>query len=90
MNGVVASSHSEWFLDEFAAQLGFTAMLPSMYQGILAPAWVLYRLVGPTLARKELHKYKDQMLFATENQMVIKPYLDLTWRALVVLSGFQS
>lgn len=87
VNGVVASSHSEWFLDELADKFGFSHLLPSIYQVVLAPARGLYHLVGPAAARQELEEYQAQMALVTENNWVVKPYLDLTWRAWTVITG---
>lgn len=82
VNGVVASSHSDWFLDDYADALGFTHLLPSIYQAVLMPARGLYWLAGPSNARDVLEEYKDQMAQATNQNLVMKPYLDLIWEAV--------
>jgi hypothetical protein len=46
VNGVVASSHSDWFLDSVFEAMGVTHWLPAAYQLILLPARVLYTVVG--------------------------------------------
>ena len=89
VNGVVASSHSEWFLDGLADKFGLTHLLPNIYQAVLAPARGLYHLIGPAAARQELEEYQAQMALATESNWLVKPYLDLTWRALAVASGLK-
>jgi hypothetical protein len=81
VNGVVASSHSDWFLDGLAEYFGRTHLLPTVYQAVLAPARGLYRLVGAEAARAILEDYKVDMAYASENNLVLKPYLDLLLRA---------
>merc|ERR1711966_279148 len=61
VNGVVASSHSEWFLDSIAESLGLVHLLPSAYQLVLAPARGLYHMVGPVAAREQLEEYASEM-----------------------------
>jgi len=90
VNGVVASSHSSWFLDVLAAKASLTWLVPSVYQLILAPARVLYGAVGPAVARKELEQYKGEMTRAADQALVVKPYMDLTWRAFAILTGYSS
>lgn len=48
VNGVVVSSHSEWFLDEyknFVESWGYS--LPDIYETLLYPVYLLYRGMGP-------------------------------------------
>jgi hypothetical protein len=77
VNGVLASSWASWFLDKAALSLGVHHLLPQAYQAILAPARWMYSSVGSQLARKHLEAYRAKMKEATENNMVITPYLDL-------------
>ncbi|KAG0565218.1 hypothetical protein KC19_8G174400 [Ceratodon purpureus] len=42
VNGVVASAHSEWFLDATFDALGVTHWLPNAYQMVLAPVRLAY------------------------------------------------
>ena len=79
VNGVVASSHSEWFLDSIAESLGLVHLLPTVYQAVLAPARGLYHMVGPQAARQELEEYATEMAAATDQNLVIKPYFDLAF-----------
>lgn len=44
VDGVVASAHSNWFLDSLL--VGHEEKLPSIYQAILSPGFLLYRAVG--------------------------------------------
>ncbi|KAI5077501.1 hypothetical protein GOP47_0007912 [Adiantum capillus-veneris] len=46
VDGVVASVHSEWFLDPFLDAMGLTHWLPSTYQILLSPVRMLYRIMG--------------------------------------------
>merc|ERR1711988_538623 len=85
VNGVLASVHSDWFLDSIAAVTGTTSYLPGTYQAILAPARMLYYAVGGEVARKELAEYQETLNAATDNNMVIKPYFDLAWKAVGII-----
>jgi len=87
VNGVLASSHSSWFLDDAAKKLGLTWATPSIYQAMLAPARGLYYAVGPAVARTELKAYKDNMAVAAHEGLVVRPYFDLMWRAVQILTG---
>ena len=49
VNGVVASSHSDWFLDTTFESLGLTHWLPATYQMVLSPVRLLYRILGKDL-----------------------------------------
>jgi hypothetical protein len=49
VDGVVASSHSEWFLDNALEALGLVRWLPVVYQAVLLPVRVLYRGLGKEL-----------------------------------------
>jgi hypothetical protein len=84
VNGVLASSHSDWFLDPLAKRTFGVAVLPSLYQHILAPARAMYNLVERHEARAALEAYQQQMNAAADQQMVLKPYLDLFWQALKI------
>ncbi|MCO5595872.1 hypothetical protein L7F22_049923 [Adiantum nelumboides] len=46
VDGVVASVHSEWFLDPLLDAMGLTHWLPFAYQILLSPVRVLYRIMG--------------------------------------------
>ncbi|EFJ10399.1 hypothetical protein SELMODRAFT_427238 [Selaginella moellendorffii] len=46
---VVASVHSEWFLDSLFNALGASEYLPYAYQSLLAPVRALYNIAGSTL-----------------------------------------
>ncbi|KAL2644051.1 hypothetical protein R1flu_011638 [Riccia fluitans] len=46
VNGLAASSHSDWFLDQTFDFLGLTHQLPDAYQIVLSPARALYYLLG--------------------------------------------
>ena len=50
VNGVVASAHSEWFLEPYVPK-SLSRYLPATYQAMLLPARVIYHLVGPKFAR---------------------------------------
>jgi len=90
VNGIVASSHSDWFLDGIAQAMGVTSMLPSIYQATLLPARGLYHLVGPQVARRELEKYQPELEMATESGWLVKPYWDLFQRAIMIILGARS
>lgn len=48
VDGVVASSHSRWFADAAFAVLGLpVALLPQLYQTVLAPVRLLFWALGP-------------------------------------------
>lgn len=49
VNGVVASTHSDWFLDAPFQFLGLTHWLPAVYQLVLLPVRMLYRVLGKDL-----------------------------------------
>lgn len=49
VNGVVASAHSEWLLDEWMPSL-WTRYLPATYQAMFLPGRWLYQSVGPSAA----------------------------------------
>jgi hypothetical protein len=48
VDGVVASSHSDWFLDGLVS----VHTQDAVYQAVFAPVRGLYRVLGPTLAKK--------------------------------------
>jgi len=87
VDGILASSHSEWFLDDLATKFGGVSFLPSIYQVVMAPARFLYDLVGPEIARNELEKFQDKLNSYTDDGAVLAPFLDLGWRAFEILSG---
>ncbi|EFJ13332.1 hypothetical protein SELMODRAFT_446381 [Selaginella moellendorffii] len=49
VNDIVASVHSEWFLDSLFDALGVSQYLPSSYQLLLSPIRALYKLAGREL-----------------------------------------
>ena len=87
VDGVLASAHSEWFLDSTARHLGMTSLLPSVYQATLAPARGLYHLVGAQVARIELEKYQDTLNSLTDENALATPYLDLAYRAWQIMTS---
>lgn len=46
VNGVVASCHSDWFLDSLFQALGLLHWLPATYQMVLMPVRLLYSGLG--------------------------------------------
>ena len=46
VGGVAASVHSDWFLDSIFHTLLIPAWLPAAYQAVLAPARLLYAVMG--------------------------------------------
>lgn len=48
VNGVLASAHSDWILDEYMS--GYEKYLPSLYQALFLPGRWLYHLVGSEAA----------------------------------------
>ena len=50
VDGVVASCHSEWFLDALVPA-SMVRYLPAIYEATLTPVYWLYRLVGAASAR---------------------------------------
>jgi hypothetical protein len=50
VDGVVASVHSEWFLDAVAPE-ALVPYLPAAYQAVLWPVRALFRVFGPEMAR---------------------------------------
>jgi hypothetical protein len=85
VNGVLASAHSDWFLDTIAKHTVGVGALPWIYQQLLIPARMLYWMVGPQDARAQLEQYQSQMNSAADEQAVLKPYLDLTFEAFRIL-----
>ena len=49
VDGVVASVHTQWFLDPLFDNLGITHLLPSSYQLIMSPIRLLYSVMGKDL-----------------------------------------
>jgi hypothetical protein len=56
VNGVVASTHSEWFLDNAFDFLQLTHYLPAAYQVVLFPARLLYHILGKELYTSVYHQ----------------------------------
>ncbi|XP_024531827.1 warthog protein 4 isoform X1 [Selaginella moellendorffii] len=52
VNNVLASTHSEWFLDSIFDAVGATEYLPYAYQAVLAPVRAIYNTVGKDLYAK--------------------------------------
>ncbi len=46
VNGVVASAHSDWVLDDLVPA-AWTPALPRLYQALFRPVYWAYRLLGP-------------------------------------------
>ena len=69
VDGVVASVHSDWFLDPMFDSMGFTHLLPSTYQLLLTPVRMLYSIMGKqayTSTYKWLDAYLDVATFGTK------------------------
>lgn len=47
VDGVVASVHSEWILDPLLDFFGRPDLLPKLYQAVLGPVRLAYRVLGP-------------------------------------------
>lgn len=47
VDGVLASAHSAWLVDDVFAAAGASHRLPAFFQGLFAPLRVAYRLAGP-------------------------------------------
>ncbi|CAL8465466.1 g5002 [Coccomyxa elongata] len=58
VDGMVASVHSDWFLDATFDALRITGWLPGAYQVVLSPARLLYRILGKT-AYVQLYNFLD-------------------------------
>ena len=57
VNGVAASTHSDWFLDTTFESLGInTHWLPAAYQMVLFPVRMLYRVLGKDLYLSIYHR----------------------------------
>ncbi|EFJ07826.1 hypothetical protein SELMODRAFT_448268 [Selaginella moellendorffii] len=52
VNNVLASAHSEWFLDSIFDAVGATEYLPYAYQAVLAPVRAIYNIVGKEIYAK--------------------------------------
>jgi hypothetical protein len=50
VDGVVASAHSDWFLEPFVPAK-YEHLIPGLYQQIMGPVRCLYWLVGPAKSR---------------------------------------
>lgn len=46
VNNVLASCHSDWFLDSTFDRLGLSRFLPSTYQAVLGPVRMMYKAMG--------------------------------------------
>ncbi|KAJ7545086.1 hypothetical protein O6H91_09G106900 [Diphasiastrum complanatum] len=55
---VVASTHSDWFLDDLFDSIGITHWLPIAYQMVLFPIRMLYRILGKN-AYSRLYLFLD-------------------------------
>ena len=49
VNGVVASAHSEWFLDSLFQAVSLVHLLPAVYQMVLLPVRLVYTFLGKDL-----------------------------------------
>lgn len=85
VNGVLASSHSDWFLDSAAQQLGMERYLPSIYQALLAPARWMYQLAGAETARKHLDEMQEVLNEETSANGGLAPYLEAGRRLVGIL-----
>ncbi|KAG0557672.1 hypothetical protein KC19_11G148500 [Ceratodon purpureus] len=61
VNGVVASSHSEWFLDGIFEALDLVHWLPSVYQMVLLPVRILYNGMGKDLYVSVYQRFDAQV-----------------------------
>jgi hypothetical protein len=89
VNGVVASSHSDWFLDSVFEAMGVTHWLPAAYQLILLPARVLYAVVGKD-AYIRMYEHVDSLIdiahFGTHHGAQFAVTVATLCAALVALS----
>jgi len=85
VNGVLASSHADWFLNVVAEAAGMTKYLPGVYQAIMGPGRALYKLVGAEIARRELKDMQATLDEATSNKEASTHYLHVLRRAAYVL-----
>lgn len=85
VNGVLASSHSDWFLDSVAEKLGMERFLPSIYQTLLAPARWMYRMAGAETARKHLDEMQASLNQETSANGGLQPYVEAGQRLAGVL-----
>lgn len=89
VDGILASSHSSWFLDDLVNDVGgpaYLQYLPTIYQAVLAPARWMYDMVGPEIARVELEKYQDKLNTLTDANSVFAPFIDLGWRVFEIVT----
>merc|ERR1711881_745879 len=88
VNGVLASSHSDWFLDSVAEKLGFVHLLPSIYQTVLAPGRWMYQLAGKLFGDETTHKHMKEMQAnlnkQTSNNEMLAPFFDAASRFVAV------
>jgi len=99
VDGLVASTHSHWFLDSSVAE-SLSWALPHVYEAALAPARVLYRLMGPKWAegvqqRLELDSLgRDGQgvwgLVAPYSALIASELPAITTRSLAVLGVHRS
>jgi hypothetical protein len=60
VNGVLASAHSDWFLDRVMPE-SYVSQIPSIYQTIMTPMRAVYRVGGANAV-----KYLDANLKIVE------------------------
>ena len=85
VDGVQASAHSDWFLDDIAEPLGLTSVLPFIYQAVLTPARWMYHAVGSDIARAELITYQETLNSATSESNTFSCYMELAGRTAQIL-----
>lgn len=73
VNGVVASAHSDWFLDS-ATPGSLRQHLPATYQALMWPARKLFNMVGPDAARDFDDQY-DVSELASDGSMWAYVYI---------------
>merc|ERR1712146_724908 len=85
VNGVLASSHADWFLNDAAEAAGMTKYLPAVYQAVMAPGRALYNLVGAEIARRELKDMQAALDEATTKKEASTHYMHVLRRAAYVI-----
>jgi len=80
VNGVVASTHSTWFLDNVMPQR-YDHLLPSIYEAALFPARAAYRLMGAEWAKSVQARLPLDSLAHEQAGFVslVAPYAELLW-----------
>ena len=66
VNGVVASAHSDWFLDDLFQSLNLVHLLPAVYQAVLTPVRMLYNCMGKDLYSAAYNIYDSHENIAEE------------------------